>query len=153
MSNKTTLQTNNNKLSTNNTDLASILNTINNLPEAGSGGSGGGSVDTCTVTLNSTYASNMASITATIVENGEIKIKTVSNINSTSYTINNVLCGSPIILLFFMQYDWSVSYSGGASLSGWMEHNNLKYITAAIPVFKAPTTAGANSIITITDED
>lgn len=40
MSNKTTLQTNNNKLSANNTDLASILNTINNLPEA-SGGSGG----------------------------------------------------------------------------------------------------------------
>lgn len=35
MSNATTLQTNNNKLSANNTDLASILNTINNLPEAG----------------------------------------------------------------------------------------------------------------------
>lgn len=39
MSNATTLQTNNNKLSANNTDLATILNTINNLPEAGSGGS------------------------------------------------------------------------------------------------------------------
>ncbi len=38
MSNKTTLQTNNNKLNSNNTDLASILNTINNLPEAGSSG-------------------------------------------------------------------------------------------------------------------
>lgn len=42
MNNATTLQTNNNKLSANNTDLASILNTINNLPEAGSSSSGGG---------------------------------------------------------------------------------------------------------------
>lgn len=39
MSNATTLQTNNNKLSANNTDLASILETINGLPSAG-GGSG-----------------------------------------------------------------------------------------------------------------
>ncbi len=38
MSNKTILQANNNKLSANNTDLASILNTINSLPEAGSSG-------------------------------------------------------------------------------------------------------------------
>lgn len=38
MSNKTTLQTNNATISTNNTELASILNTINNLPEAGGGG-------------------------------------------------------------------------------------------------------------------
>ena len=37
MSNKTTLQTNNATISTNNTELASILNTINNLPEAGGG--------------------------------------------------------------------------------------------------------------------
>lgn len=50
MSNATTLQTNNNKLSTNNTDLASILNTINNLPEA-SGGSGGLQEENVNVTL------------------------------------------------------------------------------------------------------
>jgi hypothetical protein len=35
MSNKTTLQNNNTKISTNNTDLNAILNTINNLPAAG----------------------------------------------------------------------------------------------------------------------
>lgn len=38
MSNKTSLQTNNAKISTNNTELSSILNTINNLPEAGASG-------------------------------------------------------------------------------------------------------------------
>lgn len=35
MSNKETLQQNNSRLSINNTDLASILNTINNLPSSG----------------------------------------------------------------------------------------------------------------------
>lgn len=57
MSNKTTLQTNNNKLSTNNTDLANILNTINNLPEAGSGSGGGLSQENATVNLT-VYSSN-----------------------------------------------------------------------------------------------
>lgn len=38
MNNKTSLQTNNAKISTNNTELSSILNTINNLPEAGASG-------------------------------------------------------------------------------------------------------------------
>ena len=41
--NKETLQNYNTRLGANNTSLESILNTINNLPEAGSGGSGGGS--------------------------------------------------------------------------------------------------------------
>lgn len=40
MSNKGTLITNNSKITTNNTDLSTILEAINNLPEAGSGGSG-----------------------------------------------------------------------------------------------------------------
>lgn len=39
MSNKTIFQEKNTRLNANNTDLASILETINNLPEAGGGGS------------------------------------------------------------------------------------------------------------------
>lgn len=39
MSNKTTFQEKNTRLNNNNTDLNAILNTINNLPEAGGGGS------------------------------------------------------------------------------------------------------------------
>lgn len=62
MSNKTTLQTNNNKLSANNTDLASILNTINNLPEAGSGGSGG-SQENINVTFNISFSSGYSKAT------------------------------------------------------------------------------------------
>lgn len=42
MSNKETLQSYNENLTNNNETLSSILNTINNLPEAGSGGGGGG---------------------------------------------------------------------------------------------------------------
>lgn len=38
MNNKETLQAHNNMLSTNNTQLSDILETINSLPNAGSGG-------------------------------------------------------------------------------------------------------------------
>ncbi len=62
MSNKTTLQTNNNKLSANNTNLASILNTINSLPEAGSGGSGG-SQENINVTFNISFSSGYSNAT------------------------------------------------------------------------------------------
>jgi hypothetical protein len=41
MSNKTDFQAKNTRLNANNTDLSSILETINNLPEAGSGGGSG----------------------------------------------------------------------------------------------------------------
>jgi hypothetical protein len=44
MNNKQTLQTNNNTINTNNTELSSILEAINNLPAAGGGGSGGGAL-------------------------------------------------------------------------------------------------------------
>lgn len=54
MSNATTLQTNNNKLSANNTDLANILTTINNLPEAGSGGGSGGATPHNITSFNTT---------------------------------------------------------------------------------------------------
>ena len=44
MSNKSRLQTNN-------TNLQALINKANNLPDAGSGGSDGGSVETCAVTI------------------------------------------------------------------------------------------------------
>lgn len=44
MSNKTRLQTNN-------TNLQELINKANALPDAGSGGSGGGSVEMCTLTI------------------------------------------------------------------------------------------------------
>lgn len=40
----------NSELQSNNTDLQAILETINNLPEAG--GSGGGGIETCSVTIS-----------------------------------------------------------------------------------------------------
>lgn len=51
MSNKTTLQSNNALISQSNTNLQALINTANALPDAGSGGSGGGSVETCTITI------------------------------------------------------------------------------------------------------
>ena len=55
------------QLQQNNNELNTILETVNNLPEAG--GSGGGSMETCTVTIETLDECGMHVI-ATIVENG-----------------------------------------------------------------------------------
>ena len=51
MSNKTQLQTNNTNLDALITRVNAAKETAASLPDAGSGGSGGGSVETCTVTM------------------------------------------------------------------------------------------------------
>ena len=63
-----------NKVQTNNTNLQTILDTVNALPNAGSGG-GGGAVETCTVTINN--VGNRLRLEYTTVENGEIIGKSV----------------------------------------------------------------------------
>jgi hypothetical protein len=65
MSNKTRLQTNNN-------NLQSILNTVNSLP---SGGSSGGSVETCTVSIDFSglFSGQVLSITYTRENSGIIE--------------------------------------------------------------------------------
>lgn len=87
MSNATTLQTNNNKLSANNTDLASILNTINNLPEAGSGGSGGLQKENVSVTLSITSETSdrRPDVSYLTYENGTYVSKFV-NVSTNSYS-------------------------------------------------------------------
>lgn len=52
----------NTTLQTNNTDLQAILNKVNALPEAGSGGSGGTTVETCTGTIRSYNIPNPNSV-------------------------------------------------------------------------------------------
>ena len=86
MSQKTDLQSNN-------TDLQSILNTINNLPEVGSGGgSGDVSVETCTfITINCLCNSfvtiiGLSKITEEHITAGRIINCTILNAyNTTSY--------------------------------------------------------------------
>lgn len=60
------------ELQSNNVDLQTVLDKVNALPDAGSGGSGGGvSVETCTVTVEKTASGgSVQGISATTVEGG-----------------------------------------------------------------------------------
>mgnify|MGYP007053685111 CR=1 FL=1 len=53
MSNKTILQTNNTNLASYTDRVAALINVANSLPDAGSGGSSGGGIETCTLSLTS----------------------------------------------------------------------------------------------------
>lgn len=91
----------NTELQSNNTDLQSILDTINALPDAGSDGT---SVETCTVTINLSGLS-ISSYCATIYRNGSVGNNCVFTTTSSSFTIENVVCGSPIVLLCYILLD------------------------------------------------
>ena len=81
----------------NTTSLQNLLETINNLPDAGSGGA---SVDTCTIVINNPYPTyvTISGVSATIYEEGIIKTYVITSASQISYpiTIDNVICNSPI---------------------------------------------------------
>jgi hypothetical protein len=99
MSNKTTIQSHN-------TRLQNLIDTANSLPDAGSGG---GAVETCTVTiefLDNLQAINTYDLGFTVYENDKIVTKTVheatTQIDSTNnkalFDLENVVCGSAIVI-------------------------------------------------------
>ena len=74
--------------------LQSILETVNSLPEAGSGG-GGGTLETCTVTVTANISDfENAQIVYTTVENGVVTAKREIAYNKSF----SCLCGSAIIV-------------------------------------------------------
>lgn len=130
------------QLTNNTTNLQAILDAVNALPEAGSGG-GGASVETCSVTLNVVDEFGMglgiAGYAANVETNGAIETAYMFSNSVTETVLNNVLCGSVIV----------VAYSGSvmeASATGGGEQ--LGMLMGTSRVFRAPTTAGANCVIT-----
>jgi hypothetical protein len=97
MSNKSRLQTNN-------TNLQALINKANTLPDAGSGGSGGGSVETCTVIFNYVTSSMMELQAIAYIGLGtsgpELKSIQPSATENYTITLENVLCNS-ILLVYF----------------------------------------------------
>ena len=79
----------NSTLQSNNTDLQAILNTINELPEAGT------AIETCTVKVNSNTSSyRFDTIGYTTVDSdGNLSAETVK-VSANTTTIENVVCGS-----------------------------------------------------------
>ena len=79
----------NSTLQANNVDLQTILDTVNALPKASSGGS----VETTTVTIST----NSNRVWATVYEDGEIK--TISEMAPLiGYEIPNAVCGSSLMV-------------------------------------------------------
>lgn len=138
-------------LTSHNTQLQGLIDKANALPDAGGSG-GGGSVETCTVTIDCING-NIAHIAATIVENGVETIYTrMSNIDSDSeyppYTIYNVKCGSAIILnvakCIYSDYMVDIDSGGVFVESCKSSSNDLDSHWTQMFVFKAPVIANAN---------
>lgn len=144
MSNKTQLQANN-------TQLASLIQTLQG-KAAGGGGSSGGEIKTCTVVVNNEIASKSYGLCEwifNVVENGEIKVNayTGSIICDSTFTFENVVCGS-----FFHIHHTGAYSSAGAYVDNIIcvdEHYPSDQVTFLI----APTEAGTTGTITIFDDD
>lgn len=152
MSNKTQLQTNNTKID----ELTSLAATMKDkaaaLPDAGSGGS----VETCTVEIVCQDGAYLTDVATNIVLDGVITpyffafFESVNNEKITSLTIENVLCGSSLL----------VGIGGisiiGASLNN-MTPNGLESAgngsRASIRMVTTPTEAGTTGTMTIYNND
>lgn len=156
MSNKTTLQNNNALISQNNTDLQTLINAANALPDAG--GSGGGSVETCTVTVDNMDCQNMQMVATLVIDGIETIYTTEGDHNAHNYppiTLNNVKCGSAIVVEIpgsivalcdvFIEADYDDAVVKMYTSSN---KDRTDYYTNTF-VFRAPTVANANSTIFI----
>lgn len=130
----------NTDLQSNNVELQEILDAVNDLPEAGGGGSsGGGTVDTCTINVIDNLGYNTVCVVATILnENGEVEIHNPLGNSEGSKTINNVLCNSAL-------------YVKEATTMGKINSEGMTLVESyqTISVFATPSTAGSVATITI----
>lgn len=107
----------NSELQANNTDLQDILDTINALPESG----GGGDVKTCTVTITVRRRS-VYGLSYTAYSDGDFQAiaqygGTVDLIGSGgTVTLENVVCGTSLLVSYGKAVIPSVAVSGGISL-------------------------------------
>lgn len=155
MSNKTQLQTNN-------TALDSLVSRVNaakdiaaSLPEAGN--SGGGNVDTCTVTINHPYTTTSYSlkdfieryfITTYADENYSLESYDYNldepRITTTSITINNVVCGTQLSIYSHIESNiWGCSFDKAELVSNF----------AGRFIIKITANTGETATINIYDDD
>lgn len=116
------------ELQSNNVDLQTVLDKVKSLPDAGSGGSGGGgAVETCTLVLVNDWVNEFCFAVTRFVD-GEITDNNWDNTvwDGDSMTIENVLCNSSVgIVQPPFTGDFAYSLSGADTI----EHGVYK-ITA-----------------------
>ena len=114
--------------------LPELSSVIDGLPDAGSGS--GGSIATCTFTMNSLVANTWINV----LEDGAVVTKNVG-----TGTYDKVVCGSSIIL----QTEWYyVGYQATGGITAKTTNN-----TNLIGVFTAPSEAGAVCSLTVYNDD
>lgn len=142
MSNKTRLQTNN-------TNLQALIDKANALPEAG-GGSGGGSLDTCTLrVLNSDGRFRVSTVAYESLQDGKRKMKLMHNspagVYAIDYTVTDALC------------DGIVVANGWGDLDQYWEITNatveVDYSDGSIPIFKLSAPANGTATIDFLGDD
>lgn len=121
MSNKSRLQTNN-------TNLQELINKAENLPDAGSGSSGGG-IETCTVHLTgltgSTYNGDVRYMT---MQDGKPIMKS-KFIGGSDYTLENVLSNSYVALWYLSKGDLiNVYFSNGSAKVGMWNDMSILFL-------------------------
>ena len=139
MSNKTTLQTNNTNLASYSDRVAALINIANSLPEAGSGGA---SIETCTVTFSRETNRNCYIIYQS--DSGVSIIEQEQSSNSISYTVT-CLCGSLIVL--------GNTGTGEGYITNKVFSNNIENLRSSayddVLYLKAPTTAGETGTVDV----
>lgn len=130
----------NTELQSNNAELQEILDAVNDLPDAGGGGGG---VETCTIILRPdsdaalyiygyTHTLNDGSISASLIDYG-------TGVSNTEITLNNVVCGS-LVMLAWDGISRNISTSISVEWLGTFER------------FKAPSTNGVLIVDLIGDD-
>lgn len=112
-----------------------------------SGGSGGGSVETCTVTIDNQVGGRLQGVAATQCNTGQFNSYCIDgDAGLTTVTIENVVCNSAI----FVQTNMAII--PGFSINGTAEII-YSYSSVTIWLFKAPSIAGESCTITLRDDD
>ena len=129
MSNKTRLQTNN-------TNLQALIDKANALPEAGSG-TGGGSVETCTVTIdNEIYYCSWGLFYSCLID-GKVEL-VATNLEFESKILENVIKNS-YITVKIDGHDGSISsstFSGGVSVVKTFAPSGTGYLGECMSVWQ-----------------
>lgn len=99
------------QLTTNTTTIDELITLANNLPDAGSGGSGGGSVETCTVTIG---AGSLMSgpVYCTVLSETGANFNTFTHEYNEVSTVENVICNSILALKYSSAVLMTISGDG-----------------------------------------